>query len=129
MRWDGRAWRRWSGRRWTLAAYSLRPGRLRQPSHLRNDPGIDAETRRQALMLAVEDQVAGNRASVVLDGPNGVVLGYRRPVAHGFHAVMTLLTGGLWLLVWAAAMSRRQRRIRLEVDDWGNVWARPLASA
>jgi hypothetical protein len=129
MRWDGRAWRRWSGRRWVRAAYSLRPDRLLQPSKLHDGPAIDAEARRRALMLAVDDQVADNRASVVLDGPLGVVLGYRRPVAHAFHAVMTLLTGGLWILVWAAAVSRRQRRIRLDVDAWGNVWAHPLASA
>jgi hypothetical protein len=82
------------------------------------------------LSLAVEDQVAANAATVIHDGPSGVVLAYRRPVSHVFHAVMTLLTGGLWAVVWLAlALGRREDRVRLEADQWGNVWAQPVAAA
>jgi hypothetical protein len=43
---------------------------------------------------------------------------------------MTFLTGGLWAVVWIiAAVNRRQDRVRLSADEWGNVWATPVASA
>src|SRR3954447_5305817 len=78
--------------------------------------------------LAV-DQVAANAANVILGGPSGVVLGYRSPVSHLGHALMTLLTGGLWAVVWlASVLNRHEDRIRLEVDRWGNVWARHVAA-
>ena len=82
------------------------------------------------MALGVEDQVTTNRATVVFDGPSGVVLAYRRPISHLFHAAMTLVTGGLWSVVWLAlALGRREDRVRLEADRWGNVWARPVAGA
>jgi hypothetical protein len=84
----------------------------------------------RALSLAVEDQVTTSGATLVLDGPHGVVLAYRRPVAHVFHALMTLITAGLWAVVWLAiALGRREDRVRLEVDAWGNIWPRPIAGA
>jgi len=130
MHWDGSVWRRWSGRRWAHAAYSLHPDRLEVSSRFDPLAKIDAASRRRALALAVEDQVATNSATVVFDGPNGVVLAYRRPVSHVFHAVMTIITGGLWVVVWLAlALGRREDRVRLEADGWGNVWARPVAGA
>jgi hypothetical protein len=130
MRWDGRVWKRWTGRRWRRAAYSLHPRRLERAAPLQLEPAIDDDRRRRALSLAVEDQVTTNGATVVLDGPTGVVLAYRRPVSHGFHAVATILTGGLWAVVWLAdGLGRREERVRLEIDDWGNVWARWGASA
>ena len=75
----------------------------------------------------MDDQVSTNRASVVFAGRTGVVLAYLRPVSHGAHAFMTVITGGLWAIVWIPmAVSRRENRVRLEVDDWGNVWAVPV---
>jgi len=130
MRWDGTSWKRWSGRRWTRAAYSLHPELLTDPGSFQQRPPITEKRRHRALSLAVEDQVAANAATVVLDGPSGVVLAYRRPVSHFLHAVMTLLTGGLWAVVWLAlALGAREDRVRLEADLWGNVWARPVAAA
>ena len=37
---------------------------------------------------------------------------YRRPVSHVIHALLTLLTGGLWAVVWGV--------VRAVV--WGVVW-------
>jgi len=52
------------------------------------------------------------------------VLSYRRPVAHLGHALMTVVTAGLWAVVWiATAASNREDRVRLEADSWRNVWA------
>lgn len=130
MRWDGKAWKRWSGRRWSRAAYSLRPERLADAAPFHHEPAISEARRDRALALAVEDQVTNNGATLAWEGPHGVVLSYRVRVAHFFHAVMTVLTAGLWAVVWIpTALGRRDDRVRLEVDRWGNVWARQVASA
>jgi hypothetical protein len=89
---------------------------------------IDDASRARALSLAVEDQVSTQRATVVFDGPSGIVLAYRRRVSHFAHAVLTVLTAGLWAPLWlATVLGRREDRLRLEVDRWGNVWAKPIA--
>ena len=129
LHWDGTSWKRWSGRQWTRAAYSLHPELLTDPCPLQQHPPVAESRRHRVLSLAVEDQVAANAATVILDGPSGVVLAYRRPVSHFSHAVMTLLTGGLWGAVWLGlALGNREDRVRLEADQWGNVWARPVAA-
>ena len=44
---------------------------------------------------------------------------YRRRVSHFVHAVLTVLTAGLWAPFWlASVLSRREDRVRLEVDRW-----------
>lgn len=128
MRWDGKVWTRWSGRRWAHAAYSLHPHRLEVEAAFSDLDSVDEPEQARALALAVEDQVARNGATVVLDGPTGVVLAYRRRVSHLAHALMTLVTAGLWALVWLAmVMGNREDRVMLEADRWGNVWAKPVA--
>jgi hypothetical protein len=130
LRWDGSYWKRWSGRRWARAAYSLHPETLTDPAPFYERPPVPEDRRHRALALAVEDQVTTNAASVILDGPSGVVLGYRRPVSHVLHAVLTLLTGGVWGVVWLVIVfGKREDRIRLEADEWGNVWARLVTAA
>jgi hypothetical protein len=97
--------------------------RLRSGRRVRGDElGDDARAR--VLALAVEDQVLTSGATVVHQGPSGVVLSYRRRPAHVAHAAMTLVTGGIWALVWlASALSERQDRFLLEADAWGHAWA------
>jgi len=129
MRWDGNVWRRWNGRRWATAAYSTNPDGLRLRARPDSGPVIGDETARRVMSSAVEDQVATNGATVVLDGAQGVILGYRRRTAHAFHAAMTLVTAGLWAPVWILSSLRPgEERIRLSVDAWGHVWATPVAS-
>ncbi|MEI5675037.1 MULTISPECIES: hypothetical protein [unclassified Nocardioides] len=123
LRYDGDRWKRWTGKRWASAAYSLHPSRLLDPRPLHVDDEEPDATRDRVLALAVEDQVLTNAATVVHEGPSGVTLSYRRRPAHVAHAIMTLLTG-VWALVWlACALSERQDRVLLEVDPWGHVWA------
>jgi hypothetical protein len=125
MGWDGKVWRRWTGRRWASAAYSLHKDRLTLSTPFDHYPQVDQEARRVAVAKAVEHQVATNGASVVFAGPSGTVLGYRRKVSHGLHAILTFFTGGLWALVWiAVTLGRGEERVQLEADRWGNVWAK-----
>lgn len=129
LRWDGTEWRRWSGRGWMRAAYSLSPRQLRDPAGFVHRPPVDPHRVRRAVTLAVEDQMATQAATVVFAGPTGVVLAYRRPVNHLAHGALTLFTGGIWGFVWLVmVLSRRDDRVRLEPDRWGNVWPRPLRS-
>lgn len=130
MRWDGSVWQRWSGRRWVKAAYSLHPERLKEATRFDAHSEVEQASQKRALDLAVEDQVATVGATVVFAGPSGVVLAYRSRVSHGLHAIMTLLTAGLWAVVWLAlTLARREDRVRLEADRWGNVWPVPVAGS
>jgi hypothetical protein len=41
------------------------------------------------------------------------------------HLFLTLLTGGLWAVVWiAVTLGRGEDRVLLDADAWGNIWAR-----
>jgi hypothetical protein len=128
MQWYGGVWRRWNGRRWASAAYSIDPARLRNRSRLDSWPAISDEAARAFLRKAVEDQVATNGATVLFDNERRVILGYRRRVPHLLLAVLTVLTAGIGALIWIlAALNPREDRIQLSIDDWGNVWAKPVA--
>ena len=49
-----------------------------------------------------------------------------KPVNHKLHAVLTLLTGGLWLPVWAGMSTfGGQRRMLVRVDERGNLHGPP----
>jgi hypothetical protein len=125
MRWDGNVWRRRHGHRWATAAYSRRPGRLKDQTPLDRDPAISAQAARKVLDKAIEDQVVSSRAWVVFDGDQGVILGYRHPTSNLSHAIMTFLTMGLWIPIWViASLIYREERVLLTVDDWGNVWTK-----
>ena len=128
MRWDQVEWQRWNGARWVRAVYSLRPDRLRNPAHFADEDVVDEPRRQRALALAVEDQVVTNAATVVHEGPTGVVLGYVQRTSYSGHVMMSVLTVGLWLPILMAAMNRRrEQRVSLQVDRYGNVWATLVA--
>jgi hypothetical protein len=130
LRWRKQRWERWSGRRWARAAYSLQPELLTHPELPATWPVLDRDHRDRGLALAVENQVSQNRAHVLYEGPHGVVLGYRTHVSHLLHALLTLLTAGLWLVVWIGIIAGSgEQRILLEIDRWGHVWAVPGRSA
>ncbi|GAA1143774.1 hypothetical protein [Nocardioides aquiterrae] len=128
--WDRTSWRRWSGRRWAKPVFSLQPELLVReagPDTWPRLPQDRLDRLDRGLALAVERQVGENAARVDHEGPHGVVLAYQRPVSHLLHALLTLLTGGLWGVVWiVVAVNRRYDRVRLEMDPYGHVWAVPL---
>ena len=72
---------------------------------------------------AVEAELLAG-ATVVRQGGLSAVLERRRPVSHGLHLLMTLLTAGGWGVVWIVmAATRKSDRTRLTVDGGGHVWA------
>jgi hypothetical protein len=121
-RWHEQSWRRWTGRQWAQATYSAFPKRLARPTEWAAYPELSAPRREQLLELAVDLEVrAGGR--VVNRTTDGVTLAYQRTVTHLGHLVLTVLTAGLWGFVWLAVfLSRKESRVRYEVDPWGNIW-------
>ena len=116
MLWDGRIWRRWSGRHWATAVGSIDPDRLEDSTPLDTLPTLDPAVQRHILNQVVENQVITNGASVVLDNDHGVVLGYRRHVSHLAHGLMTVLTAGIWLIVWISTATSRREEINNGAD-------------
>ncbi|CUR54729.1 hypothetical protein NOCA2210079 [metagenome] len=122
MKWQRDRWRRWSGLRWASATHSIHPERLRSRIPLEQDVPISGDQRERILAKAVDDEVLGG-ARVVHRSGQGVILGYQRKINHLGHFLMTLVTGGLWGFVWVALVAtRKEERVRLDVDAWGNVW-------
>lgn len=46
-----------------------------------------------------------------------------KPVNHILHLLVTLFTCGFWVIVWAiiAGTHRREQRLRISIDDFGNL--------
>ena len=121
-RWHRHSWRRWSGRDWATATYSLFPTRLTQPQEWATYPELPMLKRQRLLERAVDLEVLAG-ATVVHRSDRGVTVARPRSVTHLGHFILTLLTGGLWGFVWlAVVLSRREDRVRYEVDPWGNIW-------
>ena len=121
-RWHRRSWRRWSGRQWAQALYSPFPKRLERPREWSSYPELSPLRRERLLEIAVDIEVLGG-ATVVNRSSDGVTLAYQRTVTHLGHFILTLMTGGLWGIVWLAViLNRRENRVRYEVDPWGNIW-------
>ena len=82
--------------------------------------------RRDDLERVVAEEVAfGWR--VEWRGPGEAIVSRPKRVSHVFHGVMTLLTGGLWAIIWiAVALNRVDDRQYLAIDDRGLVVRRRL---
>ena len=69
------------------------------------------------LEMAVLQEVQQG-ARVLHRGPGYVVITTGKPVNHILHALLSLLTCGLWLVVWLAVLvfGQKERRFILRVD-------------
>ncbi len=115
-------WERFNGRRWAPAAYTADRGQLLDPTPPWTRPARSPEERARLLDQVVDEEVLGG-ATVLLRRPHDVLVAYQRPVSHGLHGVLTILTGGLWGIVWVVmVLARSQDRVRLEMDPQGHVW-------
>lgn len=57
LAWNGERWRRWDGKKWRVAAYSLQPGLQRAPAQPSTWPTVARERLDRGLALAVEERV------------------------------------------------------------------------
>lgn len=87
---------------------------------------VSAERRKMALSQAIARDVAlGYRIESQSDYQAVMVKG--KKVSHLLHLVLTILTAGLWGLVWIALwIINRERREILQVDEYGNVLRQPV---
>ena len=97
--------------------------RLNTPP-LRTEP-VTREHAGALLTAAVQRDIAAG-AQVEHVGDATVVLTYGRRPNHVLHLLLTLLTFGLWAVVWAVLAfgglsSARPSRVMLTVDPYGNI--------
>jgi hypothetical protein len=83
-------------------------------------PADDAY-RRAHLLWAVQHVLTQSRGRVGMQGPyDAIVEG--AGMQHVLHIVLTVFTGGIWLLVWAITAARFRRAIyRITVDADGQL--------
>jgi hypothetical protein len=124
VRWDdkGEVWTFWSGRSWRKARYAAHPRRLKDRTDWSVADEVPDELRRELLDRAAEREtlmggdVRDRRAT-------SCVLGTKHPVNHLGHLVLSVVTVGLWAFIWLVMMlDRREDRVLLSVDRYGNVW-------
>jgi hypothetical protein len=130
LAWNGDRWRRWNGKKWKSALFSLQPDLLRAEASPSTWPELPAHRLDRVLALAVERHVMDHGGTVIHDGPHGPVLGYPKTVNHFVYAVLTVVTFGIGAFFWLlAVLERREERIQLHVDKWGHVWGQRGATA
>ncbi|RKS75728.1 hypothetical protein CLV35_2205 [Motilibacter peucedani] len=79
--------------------------------------------RRGRLLKQVREQEVLAGALLLDSTEDSITLLTRTPVSHLAHFLLTVLTGGLWLVVWLLmALRRREQRRLLRVDSSGHVW-------
>ena len=84
-------------------------------------PNTESDNRR-ALNTAVANEVATNGWRVESQTNEQAILAKGKPVNHVLHGVLTLLSAGVWLIVWLPLwLVNRRQTLVLSVDDYGNV--------
>ena len=108
----------WDGQQWTD---HYQPPQFAQTQQMvSHHPGA-SDVRRARLNQAVADYVRnGWRVESQGDGYAVVVFGNRPN--HILHLILTLVTFGLWAIIWIIiALSSGEKRRTIQVDDFGNV--------
>ena len=106
-----------------LAVYSGAEDWLRSEEHAFHPANVMDDPKRERIFekAITEELLAG--ANVVQRDRFSAVTGRQKPVGHGLHAFLTLMTLGLWSVVWIVmAISRKEIRTRISIDRWGHVW-------
>jgi len=82
---------------------------------------LDPETRRSLLAQAVANHVRqGSRVESQLEFQAVMVKG--SPINHTFHLIATLVTCGMWGIVWLCLLGLAgENRYALRVDEYGNI--------
>ena len=122
-RWHRRSWRRWSGRRLGAGDVLRVPEAAGAPARVGDVPGAPAGQARAAPGDRGGPRGPRRRHGRQPQRPAASPWRGQRRVTHVGHFILTLLTGGLWGIVWLAViLNRREDRVRYEVDAWGNIW-------
>ena len=82
---------------------------------------FDDDTRKRAVANAIQGEVLrGGRVESQSDFQAVIVHG--RPVNHVLHLILTLITCGLWGVVWLLlVLTGGEKRVTLAADEWGHL--------
>jgi hypothetical protein len=84
---------------------------------------LEPEERKAALARAVANEVRGGWHVQSQTDYQAVLLKPGTKVNHVLHLILTLVTLGLWAIVWivVALTHKREHRAVIDVDAYGNV--------
>ena len=118
----GTIWTRYDGKAYRKAVVSGDLNALRNPSPLENSPDASPERRATALNQAVEDCIMAG-GTVMQRTDYSAIIGQKKPIPHGAHIFLCIITLGLWLTPYLIiALVRKDIRYRVEADRWAHVW-------
>jgi hypothetical protein len=80
-----------------------------------------ADERKQMLARTVSNEVrSGWRIESQTDYDAYLIKG--KPTSHVLHLILTIITLGLWAIIWIVMVYlNRDQRETVNVDEWGNV--------
>jgi len=86
------------------------------------------DERKQHLARAIANNIAQGSMRVETQSDFNAVLVKGRGVNHVLHLIITLLTCGLWAVVWVVLyVQQKEKRYMLAIDEYGNVQLERLA--
>ena len=94
----------------------------------KSDEVISQEERKRILEEQILTHQAGGKRLESQMGFQAVLVTENRP-NHLIHLILTILTGGLWALIWIfVVLSKKDRREILQVDEYGMTRLIPAKS-
>jgi len=82
---------------------------------------MDMDSRQSMLATTIASQVASGKR-VESQGPYSAILVKGKPVNHVLNLILTVITAGLWVVVWVPwAILGGEKRSQASVDEFGNV--------
>lgn len=79
------------------------------------------EQRVARMQQALRDLTWNGYRVAVHDGDRAIIVN-GQPVNHVLHAILTIFTCGLWLLVWLLVIaSGGEKRRAIHIDEYGNL--------
>jgi hypothetical protein len=83
---------------------------------------MELSERKAILEDLISEKLTDQNWSVVYKSDTKAVLLFKRKVNHVLHAVLSLITGGIWLIPWLLMiLTNRGKSSTWEVDESGNV--------
>lgn len=84
------------------------------------------EDRAQTLAIAVSQEVSAGWRVESQTATNAILAKGKR-TSHGLHLFLTIITGGMWAVVWIGmAIFNKRQSMSLTVDPYGNVLRQAL---
>jgi hypothetical protein len=87
-----------------------------------NQLGTRTLEERRAILTQQAAAFAGNDGKVANESPTSAIVTKGKPVSGIYHPILTVMTLGLWGIVWfSLSKFAGEKRYRLSVDEQGEV--------